>query len=485
MVKGVNNQVDRRSIDPSSILNALLTIHSTAPNLISTPSILQQSVTTNTADTAQTTQPRANNSTNNSSNNTLNNSIKNVGYNRRASVAIVLQLVLDWVTRGRPEILYIRRVNRNNHRSATDHLAFPGGRMQPDDGEDGLFCAMRETWEEVGIDLSVESDFIKIGRLDDREITTSLGKRLLMVLSPYVFLYVGGHPRSRSSRVLSIDDDLNQSDGLGGGNGGGGGAGEIYWTPIDFLIRVKSNDQQWGEVTIDLSSRLVPPRLSILGNPSTFHPSIRFFLKLLIGSMRFKSILVPLSCDSDLATTDNYSGSHQQPPFLQLWGLTLGMTLQVLICISFLSAETSLEDSDREDFELKRERKFLSLRSSIKKSSTSSLLRAASFEGLNELPRTISIQLPSIASIFPKFTHPDINALIYILGRRYRRSISNSNQYNQNRSKWLSIIMNEFYRSVRKSLILAILIRFSFGMVGVSLLVRRLIRYGRQLKKRN
>lgn len=43
---------------------------------------------------------------------------------------------------------------------------------------------MRQTWEEIGIDLA-EKDFMLIGQLDDREITTSLGKRLLMILSPY------------------------------------------------------------------------------------------------------------------------------------------------------------------------------------------------------------------------------------------------------------------------------------------------------------
>lgn len=40
--------------------------------------------------------------------------------------------------------------------------------------------AMRTTWEELGIDLA-ERDWIAVGQMDDREITTSLGKRLLMV----------------------------------------------------------------------------------------------------------------------------------------------------------------------------------------------------------------------------------------------------------------------------------------------------------------
>jgi hypothetical protein len=44
--------------------------------------------------------------------------------------------------------------------------------------------AMRQTWEEIGLDLA-ERDFVCVGQLDDREITTSLGKRLLMILSPF------------------------------------------------------------------------------------------------------------------------------------------------------------------------------------------------------------------------------------------------------------------------------------------------------------
>lgn len=38
--------------------------------------------------------------------------------------------------------------------------------------------------QEVGLDLA-ERDWISVGQLDDREITSSLGKRLLMILSPF------------------------------------------------------------------------------------------------------------------------------------------------------------------------------------------------------------------------------------------------------------------------------------------------------------
>lgn len=89
---------------------------------------------------------------------------------------------LPWVARGVPEILYIKRATRPTDKWSA-HVAFPGGRRDETD-EDALYTAMRETWEEVGLDLA-DRDFLQIGQLDDREITSSLGKRLLMVLSPF------------------------------------------------------------------------------------------------------------------------------------------------------------------------------------------------------------------------------------------------------------------------------------------------------------
>ncbi|KAG8791944.1 hypothetical protein FRC17_008690, partial [Serendipita sp. 399] len=141
---------------------------------------------------------------------------------RRAAVALVLRVVpppdfplseassqptslqdffeLDWVNApgARPELLFLRRqkgdspsngtpngksILGTHSKSKDSHVAFPGGRMEEGD-EDGLYTAMRQTWEEIGLDLA-ERTFTCIGQLDDREITTSLGKRLLMVLSPF------------------------------------------------------------------------------------------------------------------------------------------------------------------------------------------------------------------------------------------------------------------------------------------------------------
>ena len=86
-----------------------------------------------------------------------------------------------------PELLFIRRasnqVSSTGQHRWSSHIAFPGGRHDASD-ESALYTALRETWEEIGMDLA-EREFIQVGRLDEREITTSLGKRLLMILSPF------------------------------------------------------------------------------------------------------------------------------------------------------------------------------------------------------------------------------------------------------------------------------------------------------------
>ncbi|WAQ84571.1 hypothetical protein PtA15_5A141 [Puccinia triticina] len=368
-------------------LNALLHIHHSEPTTISTPS------------TPATPCPHPKRSTN---------------HNRRASVAIIIRIAPDptssqssptnspssspksefqptqqsslhpnasasqddlshqlrrffsqaWVQSGTPELFFIERATRASDRWSA-HLAFPGGRMEPED-EDGLFCAMRETWEEVGIDLA-EKEFIPLGRLDDREITTSLGKRLLMVLSPYVFLST--HPAGGPLPTLEPAEVT-----------------AAYWVPLHSLAGPQT---RWGEMTIDLSSRLAPSRGKL----------IRFFLRSLVGSMRFRSILLP---HNPIAEVDRPPAkSEDPPPDLNLWGLTLGMTLDLLSF--FRTPNHSLPDHPN-------------------------LFRSPSLEHLNVPPHEITLVAPSITSIFPRFTHPDINALIWLLGRRYRNLIKQCQQ---------------------------------------------------------
>ena len=104
-----------------------------------------------------------------------------------------------------PELLFIRRSpstapsssTSTSHGRWSSHIAFPGGRHEPSD-ESALYTAFRETWEEIGVDLA-EREFVQVGRLDEREITTSLGKRLLMILSPFG----GSHPHPNDFQLMS------------------------------------------------------------------------------------------------------------------------------------------------------------------------------------------------------------------------------------------------------------------------------------------
>ncbi|KAL8642179.1 MAG: hypothetical protein Q9228_001109 [Teloschistes exilis] len=79
----------------------------------------------------------------------------------------------EWVQRGDPEVLFIKRAARDGDRW-TSHIAFPGGRRDPEDESDST-TSVRETKEEVNVDLSADHALL-IGNLSERVVTTWLGK---------------------------------------------------------------------------------------------------------------------------------------------------------------------------------------------------------------------------------------------------------------------------------------------------------------------
>jgi 8-oxo-dGTP pyrophosphatase MutT (NUDIX family) len=78
---------------------------------------------------------------------------------RLAAIALVLRPSAE----GEPELLMIKRAEAERD-PWSGHIACPGGRMEPTD-RDLEHTAMRETWEETGIDL--ERDGRILGTLDD------------------------------------------------------------------------------------------------------------------------------------------------------------------------------------------------------------------------------------------------------------------------------------------------------------------------------
>lgn len=78
---------------------------------------------------------------------------------RRSAILLVLRAGRD----GHPELLMIKRAEHERD-PWSGHVACPGGRMEPGD-HDLEATALRETWEETGIDVA--QDGVVLGTLDD------------------------------------------------------------------------------------------------------------------------------------------------------------------------------------------------------------------------------------------------------------------------------------------------------------------------------
>lgn len=81
-----------------------------------------------------------------------------------------------------PELLLIRRATRPGD-PWSGHISFPGGKRAPEDADD-LATALRETREEIGLDLAADAGYL--GPLSPILATTHARSRL-MVIQPLVF----------------------------------------------------------------------------------------------------------------------------------------------------------------------------------------------------------------------------------------------------------------------------------------------------------
>ena len=79
----------------------------------------------------------------------------------------------NWVQKGDPDVLFIKRAARIGDRW-TGHIALPGGKRELDDTDDQA-TGIRETREEVGLNLEADHCLF-IGKLPERVITTNWGK---------------------------------------------------------------------------------------------------------------------------------------------------------------------------------------------------------------------------------------------------------------------------------------------------------------------
>lgn len=97
---------------------------------------------------------------------------------RRAAILLAMRARAD----GEPELLMIKRSEFEGD-PWSGHIACPGGRMEPDDA-DLAATAMRETWEETGVDVA--KDGRVLGHLD--ELRPRNAHLPPLVIRPYVAL---------------------------------------------------------------------------------------------------------------------------------------------------------------------------------------------------------------------------------------------------------------------------------------------------------
>jgi len=153
---------------------------------------------------------------------------------RQAAVAAVLR---ERDAALGPEVLLIRRAERAGD-PWSGHMAFPGGRREPNDA-DLLATALRETHEEVGLDLTAHARLL--GRLDDVD-AVARGQRVGMVIAPYIF-------------ALHADVPLAP---------GAGEVAEALWAPVLPLYRGDSRTTYpytHGAVRYDLPAHRVGDRI--------------------------------------------------------------------------------------------------------------------------------------------------------------------------------------------------------------------------------
>lgn len=117
---------------------------------------------------------------------------------REAAVAVILRDVLLRGNGHDTEMLFIKRSEKKGD-PWSGHMAFPGGHRDPVD-TDLKAAAIRETFEEIGLDLS-HADYL--GPLDQQRAMPR-GRPLNMLIAPHVFELEGDPDFSANYEVDEV-----------------------------------------------------------------------------------------------------------------------------------------------------------------------------------------------------------------------------------------------------------------------------------------
>jgi hypothetical protein len=169
-----------------------------------------------------------------------------------------------------------------------NQVAFPGGKREPN--ETAEENAMRETLEEVGLDLSDKNKFLSLGRIGDRE--TSRVAKNNMVVSCFVFL-----------QLTWMNEPVNLQH------------SEVHscrWVSIGYFKNPEHRILKY-------------PLSGLIGIYKTFAVFIAILKKFYGDSAHFPSIMLP-------GDDEHFPQGVEEKVVLdyQMWGLSLGMTSELL-----------------------------------------------------------------------------------------------------------------------------------------------------------
>ncbi|CAO3688855.1 unnamed protein product [Rhizopus microsporus] len=185
----------------------------------------------------------------------------------------------SWVQEGEAEILFMQRATRKGDRWS-GHVAFPGGKNEKDETDEETVC--REVREEIGVDLKSD-DYLLVGQLDEREISSIRDNKLLMILVPYVYLQIV--PESPPFELQTSE------------------VAAVRWVPLSFFL---------SSQVLDYTPITEP--LSIFRHMK--RRWLKSLLNVMLGTISFTSIDLPPTTASDNV--------------FRLWGLTMGMTKDII-----------------------------------------------------------------------------------------------------------------------------------------------------------
>lgn len=200
------------------------------------------------------------------------------------------------------EVLFIKRTSRVGD-NWSGHVALPGGKRDPEDESD-LMTAVRETAEEIGLELmpSVATPEARpslyVGPLDQRLVKTSWGRVTLMTLCSFVFIVSGG---AKSPKLTLQPSEIDRT----------------FWIPVPHLYGKEAGTAGYEVVNVGHRLRLHNNPLI----PKFLHPFISTFM---VGNMLFGC--TDLKDPRDMVIT---VPGGPKPPY-KLWGLTLGVIIDFL-----------------------------------------------------------------------------------------------------------------------------------------------------------